>query len=303
MKKAIVEAGTDLLTVQNPLVDYHDGEVAILDNVKGLQNIDSMKLDLDAVILCTKGHKQLEMGVHPLLLHENDVIVCPHGVILDNYMISPDFECKILCLSEHIMRQLLRANAKTWETSVYINRQFVFTLEPEHAEQFQLYYALIRSKINHKQMTYQKETIQSLLQALLLDLTATMQQNEVSKGQNDLSHKKQIFQQFLNLLTSTEPKRQTVRYYASQLNITPKYLSNICKEYSDKSPLKWIEQYVLDDIRYDLKNTDMTIKEIANHLGFCNLAFFGSFVRHHFGVSPKYLRCKYLAETPIKSKD
>lgn len=74
--------------------------------------------------------------MHPLLLHENDVIVCPHGVILDNYMISPDFECKILCLSEHIMRQLLRANAKTWETSVYINRQFVFTLEPEHAEQF-----------------------------------------------------------------------------------------------------------------------------------------------------------------------
>lgn len=79
IKKAIVEVGTDLLTVQNPLVDYPDGEVAILDNVKGLQNIDSMKLDLDAVILCTKGRIQLEMGVHPLLLHENDVIVCPHG--------------------------------------------------------------------------------------------------------------------------------------------------------------------------------------------------------------------------------
>ena len=60
---------------------------------------------------------------------------------------------------------------------------------------------------------------------------------------------------------------------------------------------------LMGDLARAQKGELTPIKEIANHLGFCNLAFFGSFVRHHFGVSPKYLRCKYLAETPIKSKD
>ncbi|MBO7044799.1 MAG: AraC family transcriptional regulator, partial [Prevotella sp.] len=41
---------------------------------------------------------------------------------------------------------------------------------------------------------------------------------------------------------------------------------------------------------YYLLNSNLTIKEIAMKLGFCNLSFFGKYVRENFGVSPSEYR-------------
>ena len=43
------------------------------------------------------------------------------------------------------------------------------------------------------------------------------------------------------------------------VGIKPKYLSTISKKVSGKSPLEWISEYVMEDIRYYLANTNLTI--------------------------------------------
>ena len=100
------------------------------------------------------------------------------------------------------------------------------------------------------------------------------------------------FQRFLNLLSNTAVKHRPVEAYASELCISPKYLSAQCRKYSGKSASEWITEHVLEDIRYYLKQTDFSIKQICDRLGFPNSSFFGKYVKEHFGMTPIEFRNK-----------
>ena len=47
---------------------------------------------------------------------------------------------------------------------------------------------------------------------------------------------------------------------------------------------------MLADIRYYLKHTDLSIKQICARMGFPNPSFFGKYVKEHFGMTPTQLR-------------
>ena len=81
-------------------------------------------------------------------------------------------------------------------------------------------------------------------------------------------------------------KHRTVDWYAAQLCISPKYLSAICKNNSGRTAIEWITDNVLEDIRYHLRQTDLSIKQISDKLGFSNPSFFGKYVKEHLGVTP-----------------
>jgi AraC-like DNA-binding protein len=81
-----------------------------------------------------------------------------------------------------------------------------------------------------------------------------------------------------------------VEWYANELCISPKYLSALCKKNSGKTANEWITEHVLEDIRYYLKQTDYSIKQICDLLGFPNPSFFGRYVKDHFGQTPAYFR-------------
>jgi AraC-like DNA-binding protein len=47
---------------------------------------------------------------------------------------------------------------------------------------------------------------------------------------------------------------------------------------------------VLEDIRYYLRQTDLSIKQICDKLAFPNPSFFGKYVKDHFGMTPLEFR-------------
>ena len=85
-------------------------------------------------------------------------------------------------------------------------------------------------------------------------------------------------------------KHRPVEDYANDLCISPKYLTVICKKNSGKTANEWITEHVLEDIRYYLKHTDLSIKQICDELGFPNPSFFGKYVKDHFGMTPLEFR-------------
>ena len=98
------------------------------------------------------------------------------------------------------------------------------------------------------------------------------------------------FQRFLDLLHATDVKRRKVESYANELCISPKYLTAVCKKNSGKTANEWITEHVLEDIRYYLKQTDLSLKQICDRLGFPNQSFFGKYVKDHFGMTPMEFR-------------
>lgn len=62
------------------------------------------------------------------------------------------------------------------------------------------------------------------------------------------------------------------------------------KKSVDRRLPELITQYMVKDILYLLRNSQKSIKEIANELNFPNLSFFGKYVKQHLGMSPKQYR-------------
>lgn len=141
---------------------------------------------------------------------------------------------------------------------------------------------------------YSNEVIQSLLRAALLVLCGVMNAS-INKNVSDPSVKMRsipsvYFQRFLNLLHSGDVRNRSVQYYAKQLCITPKYLTTICKKHSGKTPLEWITGQAIENIRYYLRDTDLSIKQICDVLNFASPSFFGKYVRLHSWITPGKLR-------------
>ena len=139
------------------------------------------------------------------------------------------------------------------------------------------------------------EITSSFLRMLMLLLCEELMKHEDMMHSDDIStmHDKEIFNQFLQLLANQKQKRQRVSFYANQLNITSKYLSTVCKRVSGKSPIRWIIESVMQDGYSLLTETDLSVKEISNILGFPNSSFFGQYFREQAGITPIEYRLEH----------
>lgn len=81
-----------------------------------------------------------------------------------------------------------------------------------------------------------------------------------------------------------------VSYYASKLCVTPKYLSEICKNISGFSALWWINRYTILDIIRQLRDRSKTLSDIADQFNFSSPSYFSRYTQRYLGESPSDFR-------------
>ncbi len=79
----------------------------------------------------------------------------------------------------------------------------------------------------------------------------------------------------------------TVNYMATQLHLSPKYLSDLLKQETGKTALELIHLYVISEAKNMLVGGDYNISEIAYELGFDNPPYFSRLFKKEVGMSPK----------------
>lgn len=276
----------------NTVVDYKDGDVMMFDHVDVLSRAYPLKPKTTLIAFCSQGQITLTVNGKTLEFVPGDVLVCPPNVKVEKSVRGENLDCKAIGLSDHIIQALLRDKMETWNHMVYINQVYKITLGESCEKDINLYYMLLQSKLQSKRRVPSYYTLQSLLRALLLDLCAELE--EIHGTYDDLrpSQGKMLFNRFLSMISNNEVKRQPIAVYADLLAITPKYLTLLCLKYSNKTASDWVIQYTCEDIRFYLRNSNLSIKEISAKLGFANMSHFGSYVRKHMGMSPSEFRHK-----------
>lgn len=74
-------------------------------------------------------------------------------------------------------------------------------------------------------------------------------------------------------------EHKEVIFYADKLHVSSKYLSEVVKETSGKSPKDWIIDYSLLEIKELLKNSSLNIQEITIRTKFLNQSALGRFLK------------------------
>lgn len=231
------------------------------------------------------------MNGRQITVRERELSIVQSHVSVGNLMVSPDFQCRIACMSDRLVKQQLRGYITIWNRALYVNNTNIFRIpEDQPLEQTGHFYELVNFYFTRPRKRFRQEVIGSLLRCFLLDICELMEEQTAVETSSVHSQGDQLFNRFLQILSESQVKRQTVESYADQLCVSPKYLSAVCKKTSGKTAMQWINEYVMEDIRYYLKETSLTIKEISTTLGFPNLSFFGKYTKRSIGMSPKEYR-------------
>ena len=281
-------------------IGYSDNEIVVVDSIQQFTQISSAHVSMNAIVICTSGKAQAQMNGIQMELHKNQVAIIPQNVTVTDVMVSPDFDVKGMFLTNRILRSFLNEKISVWNDMMYIHRQHIVTMDEDEILFYTHFYDMLTLTIEKgKENPYHTEIIQALLRSAILGLCGTMKWMLLADNsplgsaawqRQELSSGKSHFQRFLDLLLSTDVKHRTVEAYANDLYISPKYLTTICKKNSGKTANEWITEHVLEDIRYYLKQTDLSMKQICDQLGFPNPSFFGKYVKDHFGMTPMEFR-------------
>lgn len=96
--------------------------------------------------------------------------------------------------------------------------------------------------------------------------------------------------QFFTLLAEESRIDHGLEYYADRMNISKAYLSRIIREGMGRTPFHYISERIYFMARELLRQTDMTVMQISDSLGFSDQSAFGAFIRARSGLSPTALR-------------
>lgn len=280
-------------------VDYMDDEVAFLNELRELpfEAGCRMQMDMFVIVACLKGKLKVTLNGLELTVQKNEVVVAFSGSMVDDCLMSPDFSGAVLCLSQKsLLNQGLGCDL--WDKVFQLKECPVISVKDGYIRLFSLYGALLREKAREKGETpYHKEIMFSIVKAALYELLSSMDGGPIY-GKGLVKQREVLFRRFVELLSGSKVKQRSVTWYADQLCISPKYLSTVCKQVSGKTAFDWINEYVEADIRYWLKSSTKSIKEVANLLNFPNLSFFGKYCRMRCGVSPTELRRQLRGQQP-----
>lgn len=278
---------------------YNNGEVAFANNLKDLEKTvianQALQMEIYVMILLLEGKASVKINGTGYELQKNDILICAPNVIVENMLTSIDFKCCCICLTPTYIQRISPMAENVWDIKFLFEKKPVYALHPEEVTVFRQYYDLLCSKI-HLPSPIQTKVMDTLMLAFFYDLQYVL--NRIVKATpRPFTSGEYLFKRFVELLDNSYPKSRRVEFYAEKLNVTPKYLSSVCKNSSGQTTSKLIDTYVLKDIEYLLKHTMKSVKEIAWELDFPNLSFFGKYVKHHFGMSPKAYR-----EQALKAK-
>ena len=132
----------------------------------------------------------------------------------------------------------------------------------------------------------------SLVNFLLLQITEIFHSQNVHPA-GRVKHSDALFRLFRKLLAENYRKEHELQFYADSLHISQTYLSRVIRQISGKTVNNYIAEALYTDARRLLVFTDLTVKEIAEQLGFSDQSSFGKFFKKKSETSPANFRDEY----------
>jgi AraC family transcriptional regulator, transcriptional activator of pobA len=115
---------------------------------------------------------------------------------------------------------------------------------------------------------------------------------KVNQENKKLTSADRIGQGFLRLVNKHYLSKRTLIEYADLLNITTKHLSKSVKQATGETPMEFIYKMLILEAKVLLKETTLTVSEIAFQLSFDDSNHFGRFFKQNTGNTPIEFRNK-----------
>ena len=241
--------------------------------------------------ICTEGIVTLNVNGKKRVVSSDSVMVVTEESVVDNIRYSDDYNGFGIFISYKMLHDVLENI--TYMSSLFLlsHNHPVFEVKKEDIATARRYFDAIETRILAPQHRYRKEVVRLLILALLYDFNNVFENviNHPRKEEKQ-SRGEHIFVEFVQLVEKNFRQQRQVQWYAKEMNITPKYLSEVISSVSRRTPNEWIDKFVTTEMRNLLRHTNKKMFEIAAELNFPSQSFFGKFFKENVGVSPSEYR-------------
>lgn len=277
----------------------HNEYLFLTDEVAGFRQFrETLSETSTTMVLCKKGYVDVFFHGAMLRVHQNELLIrIPRATELGPYEFSEDFEFLELAIPnkifEELMYELMRVEPMWWQKQEYLKAHPLFQLNEVSMEFCETYFHLLKLQMLSPLDDYRRQILKLMARCATLEIlgyldkmisTEDLNVTRLASNTGDYT-----IHTFTNLLRE-HPHKREVQWYAEQIGITPKYLSEICKDRSGKSASEWIADVTIAELKHLLRDTTIPIHKIAEQMEFPNASFFCQYTKKHTGLTPNKFR-------------
>lgn len=274
-------------------------------------------LTYGAILICRKGKAMLNVNYKDWELYEGAVITLfPNDVVelkVDGDCKSPETEngdfkspetengdCKSPQTANNFQAEILKYNPSLLrEASLQLEQTVYSSLREDRCRQdtpvvtniINGMFSLLKVYFDQSECTCISQLVLCQLKAFFIGFHEYLQRNPQYRPDEVKSYRvRELFNRFMMLLERDYKISRDVNYYAAQMNISSKYLTNIVSQVTGHTPKTIIDQYVILQLKMHLKRTTQSIKEMAWEFHFADVSFFCRYFKKHTGLTPQQIR-------------
>ena len=227
---------------------------------------------------------------HEVYYTKDDLIIYTPGMVVSVIAISENYRgiClvadKDFAFESPTIRDAIRA---AYLPVVELSEPRLTLAEEDNHHLMELM-GIIRRYLLSPDHPFRSECLRTTYGLFLLELNAI--QERTIRDRRFPKRIEELFFDFLRLVPIHFAEHHDVAFYASQLCITPRYLSQIVREVSSRTVVDYINQMLLIEASYMLQQTSLPIVQIADRLHFSEAASFTRFFTRMKGMNPREFR-------------
>ena len=270
----------NLMVMPDTLEDKHKD----IDPVKGIR---ALRRQFNLIYLLTEGEHDVMLGADYRWLKPNDLVIVPENMVYASQHIR---NCKGFCIhfKTEFVHNLINGPLSEDFSFFQFEAEHIINLNDKDSQLIQQAFINIISE--YQFTSNEKDSILRNLIHILLLRIREIYRPYVKQIMMSSSRASRLANTFKHMLERDFIKNRSVQKYASELNISSKYLYDVVKATFGKTPRDFINDMLLLEAKVQLGSTDKTISEIAFDLQFDDQAHFSHFIKQKSGMSPVALR-------------
>lgn len=237
------------------------------DSDKGFDKMVREQTLFTKLMLTLQGNCQMQLNNQQTLsLQPGDFLIMAVQETASISQMSPDFEAECILVDER-----------------FASNTTLFHLKDDKRKSVTDIFHFVRDIVRHQYIN-KVEMIKSMFNVLKLIIDELPY--EQCSITHDLRHKKEVYEIFLHHLYRNFRKERQIRFYADKLNVSTAYLSRLVKEISGSTVNDHVSSLLYKEVCNLLKQSNMTMREIADSLHFSDQSALSNFFKQRSGMSP-----------------
>ena len=241
------------------------------------------------IMHCLSGQANITRDMETFVFEQNmELTLLPDCTIRIQHK-TTDFRVRYCICSQSLFDEITHKMPSRFIDFLADARPFKMSV-PRDFEANRLYFGMLQLADNDTGNIHRRQIAANTIQNFFLDIHDKEYNRLANTESKNSGPAEMLVRKFWKLVTKHCQQHRDVQWYATQLCISTRHLSQVFRQVSNTTPKQAIDEYIALEIKIELQSTHDSIQQIADRLNFSDQSAMGRFFRRMTGISPSAYR-------------